>query len=256
MNLNLTGLVLTYNGERLLNKCLKSLDFCNRILVVDSHSTDATVDIATRMGADVLCNTWQGPAAQFCFAFKHIRTEWIISLDQDEICTPSLRTAVIKEMKQAPTDLAGFYIRRRNWYHDRFMRHSGWYPDRLLRIFRPAQMQVEVSGAHYSFRPLSPTRRIEADILHYPYESFFQHLEKVNSYAQQGAQDLRRKGKKGGIAIGLGHGLARFFKLYILKRGILDGRAGFINATHGALYAYLKYLRVTEGSWGTPYDHL
>jgi glycosyltransferase involved in cell wall biosynthesis len=255
MKSGITGLVLTYNGGRLLDKCLASLAFCDRVLVVDSFSTDSTVEIARNRGADVLQNPWHGPAAQFEFALAQIDTEWVVSLDQDEICTPALSQAVQQTVRTAPAGLAGCYPRRRNWYHDRFMKHSGWYPDRLLRVFRPALMQVHVSGAHYSFHPQGPTQNIDADILHYPYESFFQHLEKINAYAQQGADDLRRKGKKGGIAAGMAHGFARFFKLYVIQRGMLDGRAGFINATHGAFYAYLKYVRVQEGDWGAPYDH-
>ncbi|MFV0421133.1 glycosyltransferase family 2 protein [Oleidesulfovibrio sp.] len=254
MKSGITGLVLTYNGERLLDKCLASLAFCDRVLVVDSFSSDSTVAIAAKYGADILQNAWKGPAAQFIYAFKQINTEWVVSLDQDEICTDELRDAILKATAAAPAEQAGFYTRRRNWYYDRFMKHSGWYPDRLLRVFRPELMKVEVSGAHYSFHPQGPTQNIEADILHYPYESFSQHLDKINSYAQQGAEDLRRKGTKGGILAGMGHGFARFMKLYLFQKGFLDGRAGFINATHGAFYAYLKYLRVEEGNWGAPYD--
>lgn len=270
-----TGLVLTYNGGRLLEKCLASLSFCDKVLVVDSFSTDDTVAIATAAGATVLQRAWQGPGPQFQYAFSQIDTEWVVSLDQDEICTPALRERILSALAEqgavappaeqeavAPpakqgtqNTLAGFYVHRRNWYYDRFMQHSGWYPDALLRVFRPARMQVQVSGAHYSFHPSGTTQTLAADILHYPYESFAQHLDKINSYAQQGADDLRRKGRKGGVLRGIGHGAMRFAKLYILQRGVLDGRAGFINAAHGAFYAFLKYVRVEEGSWGKPYDH-
>jgi len=249
-----TGLVLTYNGERLLDKCLASLAFCDKVLVVDSFSTDRTVAIAEAAGATVVQRKWEGPGPQFQFALAQIDTEWVVSLDQDEICTDDLRERVLAALPAAPASLAGFYVHRRNWYYDRFMKHSGWYPDRLLRVFRTTKMQVEVSGAHYSFRPKGDTDVIKADIIHYPYESFAQHLDKINSYAQQGADDLRRKGRKGGVLRGIGHGMMRFAKLYFFQLGMLDGRAGFINAAHGSFYAFLKYVRIDEGMWGKPYS--
>ena len=78
---------------------------------------------------------------------------------------------------------------------------------------------------------------------------------RINSYAQQGADDLAARGKKGGLALGVLHGIGRFLRIYLLKKGFLDGKAGFINAVHGAFYAFLKYVRVDEGNWGFPYNH-
>lgn len=259
MKPTIAGLVLTYNGERLLKESLASLDFCDAILVVDSCSKDATVSIAEAAGAVVIKRAWEGPAAQFRFALEHLDahlpTDWIVSLDQDEICTGQLRANILAATAQAPDSLAGFRIPRRSWYYDRFLLHSGWYPDRLLRCFRRGRMRVSVSGAHYSFHPEGDTAEISGDILHYPYENFSQHLDKINSYAEQGAADLRARGRKGGILRGLGHGIGRFLRIYLFKAGFLDGRAGFINALHGAFYAFLKYVRVDQGSWGVPFDH-
>ena len=255
---SLTGLVLTYNGERLLGQCLASLSFCDRILVVDSFSTDRTEAIAREAGCLFVQYKWEGPARQFARAFEELDAlgaEWVVSLDQDELCTRQLREAVLAATQSAPATCAGFRVPRRSWYYDRFLTHSGWYPDRLLRVFRHGRMEVRVSGAHYSFHPLGDTRDLEGDILHYPYSSFREHLDKINSYAQQGADDLAARGKRGGILAGLLHGFGRFLRIYVLKRGFLDGRAGFINAAHGAFYAFLKYVRVNEGNWGSPYNH-
>jgi len=251
----IVGLVLTYNGERLLARCLASLAFCDEVIVVDSLSMDATCDIARAAGATVLKRRWEGPGPQFRFALEHIRAitpkvDWVVSLDQDEWLTDELvaniRAAVARE-----DELAGYWVPRSSFYFDRFMRHSGWYPDLLLRLFRPGRMDVHVSGAHYSFHPQGETARLDGDILHYPYRNFREHLDKINSYAQQGADELKARGRSGGVLAGVVHGLARFAKLYLLKLGVLDGRAGFINAVHGAFYAFLKYVRACEGrDWG------
>lgn len=249
------GLILTYNGERLLERCLASLDFCDTLVVVDSLSTDATVDIARAAGAVVLPRKWEGPGPQFRFALEHIRAmqpkaDWVVSLDQDEYLTDALNASIRAAMAD-PGDAAGFMTPRSSFYFDRFLKHSGWYPDYLLRVFRPDMMEVHVSGAHYSFRPLGPTRKLSGDIIHYPYRNFREHLDKVNSYAQQGADAIKARGGRGGVLKGTLRGLARFLKLYVLKLGVLDGRAGFVNAVHGAFYAFIKHVRVAEpGDWG------
>ena len=254
---SITGLVLTFNGERLLARCLQSMSFCDRIVVVDSFSTDRTEEIAHKAGCVFVQNKWEGPARQFAFSFDLLRqmnTEWVFSLDQDEVCSDQLRESILTAVRTGG-QMAGFWIPRRSWYYDRFLLHSGWYPDRLLRLFRLGAMNVHVSGAHYSFHPAGPTAKLQGDILHYPYSNFREHLDKINSYAQQGADDMAAKGRKGGILPGLLHGFGRFLRIYVLKRGFLDGRAGFINAAHGAFYAFLKYVRINEGNWGFPYNH-
>ena len=255
-NNEITALVLTYNGERLIDKCINSLKFCGRILVVDSVSKDDTVQICRNLGAEVIENPWPGPGAQFKFAFEHIKTPWVFCLDQDEVCTDKLRGQIEEALRNPASDsLAGYFVRRKSWYYNRFMKHSGWYPDYLLRLFRPSQMRVEVSGAHYSFIPEIAARKLDGEILHYPYRDFSEHLEKINSYASQGAASLAAKARRGGLLPAVGHGLGRFVKIYFIKAGIFDGKAGFINAVHGAFYAFCKYLRVEKQPWGAPYDH-
>lgn len=259
MDKKLAGLVLTYNGERLLRDCLTSLAFCDVLLVVDSGSNDTTLSIATECGATVLSHKWEGPAMQFHFALNYLKTHfpeyWVFTLDQDEICTQELQNQLQSAIKSAPADLSGFLISRKSWYYNRFLLHSGWYPDYLFRCFRQDQMFLKVIGAHESLLPKGKTYKLKGEILHYPYDNFRQHLEKINLYAEQGANDLRKRGVKGGIAAGLAHGFGRFVRIYVIKVGFLDGKAGFINAVHGAFYAFLKYVRIPEGKWqGSDYN--
>jgi len=250
MRETVTGLVLTFNGERLLEKCLKSLDFCDEILVVDSASTDRTREIAEQYGATVIVNPWPGPVAQFKLALSKISTTWVVSLDQDEFLTDELRANIIGKLS-AKEQVAGYYTPRSSFYFNRFMKHSGWYPDYLFRVFRSGKMEVSASGAHYHFTPRGETFKLKGDILHYPYESFQQHMEKINYYAEEGAKALREKGRKGGLLQGMLHGVMRFIKLYLLKLGFLDGKAGFYNAMAGFYYTFQKYVRVEETEkWG------
>lgn len=243
-----TGLVLTLNGQKYLQNCLKSLDFCDQLLVVDSQSTDQTRQIAEDCGARFLINPWAGPKAQFDFAFAQINTPWVVSLDQDEILSSQLRQSIITVLTD-PGEYSAFLCPRTSFYFDRFLRHSGWYPDFLPRVFNLAQTKVHVSGPHYGFQVRGKTQKLTGDIIHYPYENLQQHIEKINYYTQIAANEMIQQGKKTGVWTALGHGLARFVKIFIFKRGFLDGRAGLVLAINSFFYAFHKYIRVPESQF-------
>ena len=254
MKPTITGLVLTGNSQRLLDKCLGSMAFCDEILVVDCFSSDATLDIAKRHGARVVSNAWPGYAAQHAFAQANVRTDWVLILDSDEICTPELADMILGAINN-DQGIVGYYVQRRCWYMDRFMDHSGWWPDRLCRLFRRDSVKIATHAIHQEFVPQGPSADLPGLLVHYPYSGFVNQLDKLNEYSQGGAEALRRKGRKGGILRGLGHAYYGFFWMYVLKLGFLDGRAGFMAAAHRAIYAFLKYTRIPEYSWGAPYDH-
>jgi len=250
----ITGLVLTYNGERLLGKCLESLAFCDAVIVVDSFSSDATESIAREHGATFVQHPWSGALPQFEYALGLVETDWVVSLDQDEICSEPLRDAILAALPGAPADLCGFTPARRSWYYDRFLKHSGWYPDRLLRVFRRNGVHFTQSGAHEHIDPNGRTRELDGDILHYPYKHFREHLDKINSYAQQGADDLAARGKKGGLALGVLHGMAALVRRHPYGR---DGGAAIhpLRKVHdigagvvviGQLPAYLVHLHIAQ----------
>jgi glycosyltransferase involved in cell wall biosynthesis len=240
-----TGLILTLNGQKYLDDCLRSLDFCDHLLVVDSGSTDATVAIAEKHGATVLTNPWPGPKKQFEFAFARITTPWVVSLDQDEILNPTLRQSIMEALTD-PGEYSAFLCPRTSFYYDRFLRHSGWYPDLLPRVFRLADTGVHVSGPHYGFETTGKTHRLQGDIIHYPYENLKQHVDKINYYTQIAAEEMIQQGKRSGVMKALGHGLARFLKVYFFRRGFMDGKAGLVLAVNSFFYAFHKYIRVAE----------
>ena len=259
----ITGLVLTKNGERLGEQCFSSLSFCDAVLAVDSGSTDQTRAIAERHGAVFIFHPWEGFASQFSYAQTLVRTRWFFILDQDELCPPELAERIREVVTAAdlfadtPADApVAFTVRRRSWYFDRFLRHGGWYPDIIPRIFRTGFVEFS-QKAHIEYHALGRREDITgsgAEIIHYPYSGFSHQLEKLNVYAEQGAAAMRAAGKTGGILRGIAHGFGRFLRIYIWKRGFLDGRAGFLAAAHGAIYAFLKYARTLEASWGAPFD--
>lgn len=251
---HITGIVLSSTGgTRLLQECLDSLDFCHRIIVVDSYSKDETLAIAKASKAEVYERAWEGGGPQFQFAFDKISHGWVVILDQDEICSDALKTSILNAVN-TDDGKAGYYISRCSWYFDRFMKHSGWYPDRLLRLFRIEKMDMRISGAHWSFHPKGKAGFItKGTIIHYPFTGFANHWAKMDSYAQQGADHMRAKGKKPSLLKAILHAHWKFFRIYFLKQGFRDGKAGFINATFGAFYTFSRYVRVFDASWGAPY---
>lgn len=255
---SITAVIITLNGERLLGRCLDSLAFCDRILVVDSFSSDATETIAREHGAIFLQNPWPGNAKQIRFGVDWLEqnapSDWVLFFDCDEICSPELAESIQKAIA-APGLFSAFSMPRRTWYFDRFLRYGGSYPDRLFRLFRPECIRIEETGAHQHFVPSGPSSELSGDMLHYTYADFRNQLDKLNDYAQRGARDLHAKGKRGGVAVGLAHGVWRFVDMYLIKLGLLDGRAGFLMAIHTAFYTFLKYIRINEGSWGAPYGN-
>ena len=255
---SITALIITLNGERLLDRCLESLSFCDRILIVDSFSSDATERIAREHGAIFLQNPWPGNAKQIRFGLDWLEanapTDWVLMLDCDEIISPELREEILRAVA-APADKTAYSMPRRTWYFDRFLRHGGCYPDRLFRLFRPETIRIDNHGAHQQFVPSGPSGDLSGDMLHYTYISFRNQLDKLNDYAERGARDLEAHGKRGGVLCGLGHGTWRFLDMYVRKLGFLDGRAGFLMAVHTSFYTFLKYVRIHEGTWGAPYDH-
>lgn len=240
-----TAVVLTCNGQRHLERTLASLDFCQRLLVVDSGSTDATLDIARAAGADILTRPWEGTIPQFRFAFGHVDTPWIVTLDQDEFLSAELK-AELRAALAAPGAATGFFCPRRSWYLDRFIRHSGWYPDLLLRAFRLDAVEIRGTLPHEEFHPTGPVRTLAADIVHYPYADLAEHLDKINRYTSTAAAELHRKGRPSGLARALAHGAGKFAKQYLLKQGFRDGRAGLVLAVHAFLYAFHKYMKLDE----------
>jgi hypothetical protein len=221
------------------------------------------LSLAETHGAKVIFRPWDGFDVQFTFAQDQVQTRWFFILDQDEICPPALGAIITRAIRESdlladtPQDApVAFSVGRKSWYFNRFMKHGGWYPDHILRVFRTGFAEF-YQDAHIHYRALGRKEHLggppDAELIHYPYAGFSHQLAKLNSYADQGANALRAEGQKGGVWRGVGHGFARFFRIYIYKRGFLDGQAGFLAACHGSFYAFLKYVRRLDSNWGAPY---
>lgn len=245
-----TGLVLAMNSRRTLAGTLASLDFCEKLLVVDSGSTDGSVEMARAAGARVEHRDWDDIGSQFRHALSLVDTPWVVSLDSDEALEAGLKARLAAFLRE-PGDADGFELNRLSWYLDRFVRHSGWYPDWNLRAFRTAAVRVGGTPPHHSFQVDGPVVRLPSGkdgghILHWPYADLSAHLERIDRYTSEAAQRMAARGRTTSVPEAVARGAARFVKMYLVRGGVLDGRAGLTLALLGGYYAFLKYAKLYE----------
>ena len=242
--MSISVIIITYNEEKRLEPCLKSVAWADEIIVVDSFSKDKTVEIAQRYTNRIFCHPFKGYGHQKAFALAQAKGEWVLSIDADERVSDKLKKE-IKEAIKRP-DISGYYIPRRNFFCGQLIRHSGWSPDYQLRLFRRDRAYFEERLVHEKVVVKGKVGYLKAPLLHYTYNSLDEFLEKMGRYTKFWAEEQKKKGKKGGILKGFGHGVWTFFKMYLLRLGFLDGRYGLLLASLYASYTLIKYAMLDE----------
>ena len=242
--MKLTAVVITFNEERNLPECLESLRFCDEIVVIDSSSTDRTVEIARAAGAKVIVKDWPGHIEQKNFALQQGTGEWLLSVDADERVTPGLRAQIQDALKDAG-GYDGFSMPRLSWYFGRWIRHSGWYPDRKLRLVRRGRGTWGGDNPHDRLGVPGRVGALTGDLLHYPYKDLSDHLRKIDSYTTIIARVKRAKGERA-LPMLFVAAPGKFLKAYVLQLGFLDGWQGFLVAALGSYYQLLKYAKLLE----------
>lgn len=238
----LSVIIITKNEAANIRSCLESVAWADEIIVVDSGSTDTTVDICRELGAKVFVHDWEGFGAQKNRALDHATCPWVLSIDADERVTPELR-AEIEEVLAAPR-ADGYRIPRLSSFCGRFMHHSGWRPDYVLRLFRREKGRFSDALVHESVQVQGQVKELHQDLLHYSYRDFDDVLHKLNSYSSAASLMLERRGKRGSLAQAIFHGAWAFFRTYVLRAGFLDGREGFMLAVMNAENSYYRYIKL------------
>lgn len=235
--------VITKNEAPNIEACLRSVQFADQIVVLDSGSTDDTVHIARSLGAEVSTSLdWQGFGVQKNRALALANSDWVLSLDADERLSPELQ-AEIRAVLDAPA-FDAYSFPRLSSYCGQYMHHSGWYPDRVTRLFRRQAAQFSDDLVHERIVTSSIVGKLQCQLLHESYRSFEAVLDKTNRYSSAGAQSLLNKGKTASLGTALGHGLWAFFRTYFLRLGFLDGRMGLVLAISIAEATYYRYLKL------------
>lgn len=241
---SLSLIVITKNEGSNLEDCLASVaGLADEIVVVDSGSSDNTLDIARQLGAVVLETDWPGFGPQKNRALDLASGEWVLSLDADERLTPELK-AEIRAVLAAPGDCNCFALPRLSWYCGRFMRHSGWYPDHVDRLFRRGTARFSDARVHERLLPEGPVTALKTPMVHYSFRDFSAVLKKVDAYSSLSAREAYARGKRSSVLGALGHGLWAFIRTYVFKAGFLDGSHGLALAISNAEGSYYRYLKI------------
>jgi glycosyltransferase involved in cell wall biosynthesis len=242
----LTVTVIAFNEEANLSDCLESVKWADEIVVVDSFSTDKTVEIARRYTDKVIQREWPGHVEQKNFALAQATKDWVLCIDADERVSPELAEEIRDVLSHPERAEAGYSVPRKTFHLGRWITHGGWYPSRKLRLVRRGRAVWKGVNPHDHLYVDGPVGEFKGDLYHYSYKDISDHLRRIDSYTTISARELHARGKGYALPHMLMNPPARFLRMYLLRLGFLDGMAGFILAALAAYYVFLKYAKLWE----------
>lgn len=242
----LSATLITKNAAETLAPTLKALSFADEIIVVDSKSTDGTQELAKKYGAKLIERDFINYGEQKNFAESEAKGPWILNVDADEVISSELAQEIQELVKRPLQQAASVYeIDRLNYYCGNPIHHGGWSPDYNRRLYQKNKARWSEPMVHEKLRPLRNDDRVEklkGMIHHYTFQTVAQQVRTNIRYAEQGAQDLlRKRGRPPSFFAVLFRPFYKFFELYFLKRGCLDGVDGLIIALNGAHSQFMKF---------------
>ncbi|MEW6743768.1 MAG: glycosyltransferase family 2 protein [Planctomycetota bacterium] len=238
--------VITRDEEERIEACLRSVPFADDVVVLDSGSTDRTRERAAALGARVFNEPFRGHVEQKARAVVLAKHDWILALDADESLDEELKRAIPEVLERDGGTLSGYYLPRKTYYLGDWIRYGGWWPEKRLRLFDRRRARWTGSDPHDRVEASGPTADLPGAILHYNYRDITHHLAKVNSYTSIMALRRHEAGEAFRWSALVLHPLFRFCRMYVLRRGFLDGWRGFVLATIAAFYVFLKYAKLWE----------
>ena len=238
--MKITATIITLNEERNIARAIESLRCADEILIVDSGSTDRTVELAQNLGARVVEAGWRGYAAQKNWAAEQASHDWILSLDADEALSEALE-AELWNLKKSGPRRDGYTMPRLARYLGRWILHSGWYPDRKVRLYDRRKAGWVGEFVHESVVVKGRVGHLESNLLHFTCESLSEHLKTLDRYTTLAAQEIAARRMHVPLYRVIFDPGWTFFKAYVLQRGFLDGLEGLTIAYMAAFYTFLKY---------------
>lgn len=239
--------IITLNEADWLAECLASVSSAAEVVVVDSGSTDQTLEIATQFGARVLQESWRGFGPQKQFAIDQCRERWVFILDADERL-PRETITEIEKILADPAPSVAYSFPRKNYFMGRWIRHGGWWPDRVTRLFQKdgGNCRMSANLVHESLIIEGPVGRAEHPIVHLTGRGLGQTIQKINRYSSVGAEELFQQGGRASIGKAFSRGGWAFFYNYFFRRGFLDGAPGLVIAVCDAVNKFFKYAKLYE----------
>jgi glycosyltransferase involved in cell wall biosynthesis len=238
--------IITKNEEVRLPACLKGLEFAQEIVVVDSGSTDRTVDVARSFGARVLIEEWRGFSAQKQFAVDSCSHDWVLVLDADERVPEGTARIIAREMEILGPETAAFSFTRKNYLHGRWIKHCGWWPDRIVRLVDRRRGRFDGKAVHERWIAEGGIKELEAAVEHVSFLNYSQMVMKMEAYSNLTSLALFQRNVRARAFTPATHGIWMFLKSYFLEMGILDGFDGFFISVANAGGSFLKYAKLRE----------
>ena len=239
----ISAYIIVYNDEHNIGDAVSSVLWADEVVVVDSFSSDRTVEIARDLGARVVQVPFEGFGRLRTSAIASTSHEWVFSLDSDERCTEAARDEMLRIVAAADAADA-YYVPRRNVFMGRWIRHCGFYPDyRQPQLFRRNAMTFDEAMVHEGYTVHGRTAYMQNFIWQFPYRDLSQLIGKMERYSSLGARKLADRGRSATMMTAFVHGLVAFFRIYLFKLGFLDGWPGFVISFanfEGTFYRYAK----------------
>jgi glycosyltransferase involved in cell wall biosynthesis len=243
--IKLSVVIITLNEEKNIGRCIESVkSVADEIVVVDSLSTDKTKEISEGLDARFIEQKFLGYVEQKNFALKACQYDYVLSLDADEALDEELKKEILKVKNNFSA--TGYKFNRLTGYNGEWIRHCGWYPDAKIRLVKKAQARWVGNNPHDVLVVDGEVAHLSGDLLHYSYDSISAHILQTNKFSTIEAQTLFNKGKRASLVKLVTRPALQFFKDYILKKGFLDGRYGFIICFINSLYVLLKYAKMKD----------
>lgn len=238
--------LITLDAARTLEAALASVTFCDEVVVLDSGSTDTTLDLARAAGARVEHRNWTGFRDQKNAAAALCRHDWVLSVDADETVTPELAAEIRRLFADGAPTAHGYTMPRLTRYLGREIRAAGWYPDRAIRLYDRRRGRWVGGRVHERVAVDGPVGALHSDLLHDPYATVAHHVEKMNRYTSLAAETMHARGKRVSWVDVVARPPLAFVKQYLVRRGFTHGVPGFVVAASTSMSVFLKYVKLWD----------
>lgn len=243
--MTISAVIITLNEERNIERCLRSLSgVVDEIVVIDSFSKDKTEEICRSHNARFIQQSFLGHIQQKNFAIDQASCEWILSLDADEALSEELRNSILTVKSTASVD--GYRMNRLTNYCGHWVKHCGWYPDTKLRLVKKNSARWKGVNPHdrLEMNANEETGWLSGDLLHYSYYTKEDHLRQIEYFGDIAARELYQQGGKSSWVKIILKTIAQFIKSFVIKRGFLDGKTGFVISRLSAFATFRKYIKL------------
>lgn len=241
--MKISVIILTKNEEHNIKDCLETVKWADEILLIDSNSTDRTVEIASLYNVKIIHDGPESVTEKRMHSIPLAANDWIFFLDADERVTPDLQKELIE---LEPKEINGYYINRRNYYFGQWIKHSGVYPDKHIRLFNRKFGKITPRIVHEGIEVTGSTGELKGEYLHYSFQNMAQMVDKINYYSSLEALEKLEKGKKISKAGVFTHAVSAFVRLFISRKGYKDRSGGFFISFSYAMVNFLSHLKLLK----------